>query len=91
MSDLATTDLLMYRHAASRTGKQPDDAVFHAGHARGEFRFSTDPRLLGELLVLHTLNLHQLSGEWLAFRDGRSAYGATPGEAVCRWVLSHSV
>lgn len=90
MSDHANTDLLMYRHAAACTGKPADDAVFEAAHARGEFRFTTDPRLLGELVVLHRLNLHQLSGEWLAFRDGKSCYGATPGDAVCRWVLSYS-
>lgn len=90
MSDHANIDLLMYRHAAARSGKPSDDAVFAAAHARGEFHFTADPRLLGELVVLYRLNLHQLAGEWLAFRDGKSCYGATAGEAVCRWVVSYS-
>jgi hypothetical protein len=87
---MTNTDLLMYKHAAQRTGHNVDEALFHSGYAKGEFHFTQDPRLLGELLTLHQVNLHRISSEWLAVKDGKGCFGVSPGDAVCRWVVTYA-
>lgn len=81
-------DSSMYQYACQRLGKTPSQDEFEQGYARGEFHFVADAALLGELIALYRINLHQLSGEWLAFRDNLGCYGETPSEAVCRWVVA---
>lgn len=81
-------DAWMYKHACQRLGKTPSNQVFEDAYGRGEFHFQGDPALLGELVTLHKINLHHIAEEWLAFQNGTGCYGATPAEAVCRWVVT---
>lgn len=81
-------DSSMYKHACQRLGKSPSEQEFEQGYARGEFHFLEDAALLGELISLYEVNLHRIGGEWLALCTGVACYGATPAEAVCRWVVA---
>jgi len=86
----AELDYWMYRHACKATGQSGSRKAFDDGYRTGDFHFSSDKALMADLIQLYGINLHSLSGEWLAFANGMGFYSATPAEAVCRVVVALS-
>ena len=80
-------DQQVYNVACARLGKTPTAQDFEQGYAQGGFHFQSDAALLGDLIALYEINLHRIGGEWLALQNNASAYGQTPSEAVCRWLV----
>ena len=81
-------DYQMYCHACGVTGQKPSRQAFEQGYSQGQFHFFQDKALLSDLLETYKLNVQYLAEEWLASNADASAWGESPGEAVCRLVLA---
>ena len=78
----------MYKHAAYVLGKDASEAEFRKAYTEGRYHFTEDPSLLNDLLLEHSLRMQMLGDEWLASTEKASAYGKTPIEAACRFVVA---
>lgn len=81
-------DYWMYQHACKVLEKGASKEDFDKGYAAGQFGFSTDKALLGDLMETYNINIQRLAGEWLASTAGNSFYGDTPLQAACRLVVA---
>jgi hypothetical protein len=80
-----------YVRACELAGETASAENFAAGQAEGQFKFTEDAALLGSLLSLYSINIHQIAGEWLAFasKPGQvSVFAQTPLQAAISWVIS---
>ncbi len=81
-------DFLCYQKACSVLSQTNSTQEFETGYAQGQFHFSDQPELILQLIQEHKINLHFLSGEWLALCQGKAKYGQTPNEAVIQVFLA---
>ena len=83
-SEAKDLDFLLYQHGCKALDTREQESQFEEGYARGQYRFSQDPQLLEDLMLIYGINLQRICGEWLASTQDASEYGKTPLKSVAK-------
>ena len=81
-SEAKDLDYLLYQHGCKTLKTAEQASQFEEGYAQGKYHFSQAPQLLEDLMLIYSINIQQICGEWLASTQDASEYGKTPLKSV---------